>query len=87
MIWIDEEESQMETLKDDGVEDQEIIGMRKPLDSISQEDVVLTIGREHDIHTSTDNITGLEGSGRDQIMALMDHIVEVILFYEEKLRT
>lgn len=55
---------------------------------ISQEDIVLTVetGGEFKF-TSTDNITNLVGIGDDMLTALQDHIVELILYYEKKLKS
>jgi hypothetical protein len=53
---------------------------------VSQEDIVLTAGNSAGQFTSTDNITNLVGIGDDLFTALQDHIVELILYYEKKLR-
>jgi hypothetical protein len=54
----------------------------------SQEDIILTRGYNSESeYTSTDNITNLIGVGDHLTTALQDHIVELILYYEKKLRS
>lgn len=57
------------------------------MSKLNQVDITLTSGYDDNLDTfsSTDNITNLIGTGNDMVTALRDHIVELILYYENKL--
>lgn len=54
--------------------------------AIKQENIILTEETDSDKFSSTDNITNVIGIGDNITTALRDHIVSVILYYEDRLK-